>query len=97
MKEVPDVAVESEFRNPMDALVVDAVRELLRNPGIGIEDDFFDVGGNSIVAVRLGQILSERLGIPRVVRLVLKNPGLADLSATLTAARNPLGRVDDKT
>jgi phosphopantetheine binding protein len=83
VKEVPDVAIESEFRKPMDALVVGTVRNLLGNTSIGIDDDFFDIGGNSIVAVRLGQTLSEKLGIPRIVRIILKNPVLSDLSEKL--------------
>jgi hypothetical protein len=97
VKEVPDVAVEGEFRNSMDALVVGTVRNLLCNTSIGIDDDFFDVGGNSIVAVRLGQILSEKLGIPRAVRVVLKNPVLSDLSDKLAGVQNHLDRPEGKT
>jgi hypothetical protein len=78
------VTIGSEFRKPMDALVVGIVRNLTGNPAIGIDDDFFDIGGNSIVAVRLGQILSEELGIPRTVRVVFKNPVLSDLSDALS-------------
>jgi len=97
VKQIPDASVENEFRNPMDALVVGTVRDLLGNPAIGIRDDFFDAGGNSIVAVRVGQVLRERLGIPRAVRIVLKNPVLGDLSDALTGVQNHLGRADDKT
>ncbi|WP_328872931.1 phosphopantetheine-binding protein [Streptomyces sp. NBC_00287] len=75
----------SEFRNPMDALVVDSVRSLLGNKSIGIDDNFMDIGGNSIIAVRLGQILSEELGISRTARTIFKNPVLRDLSDKLSA------------
>ncbi|MEV0533664.1 phosphopantetheine-binding protein [Kitasatospora sp. NPDC050463] len=73
----------SEFRNPMDALVVESVRDLLGKTTVGIDDNLFDVGGNSIIAIRLGQVLSEKLGIPRNVRLIFKNPVLRDLSDAL--------------
>lgn len=77
------MTVESEFRNPMDELVVSNVRKLTGNESIGINDDFFDIGGNSIVAIRLGQALSKELGIPRAVRVIFKNPVLSNLSDAL--------------
>lgn len=78
------MTVDSGFRNPMDELVVGRVRELLRNPGIGIGDDFLAVGGNSIIAVRLGQALRQELGISRITGVILKNPLLSDLSDALS-------------
>ncbi|MFE5241542.1 MULTISPECIES: phosphopantetheine-binding protein [unclassified Streptomyces] len=77
------MADDSEFRNPMDALVVGSVRTLTGNPGIGLDDNFFDVGGNSIVAIRLARTLSEELGTGRDVRVVFRNPVLRDLSEAL--------------
>jgi hypothetical protein len=78
------MTIDGEFRNPMDALVVASVRDLIGKPGIALGDDFFDVGGNSIIAIRLGRVLSEELGIPRTVRLILKNPVLSELSDALS-------------
>ncbi|MFI5525193.1 phosphopantetheine-binding protein [Streptomyces platensis] len=78
------MTIDSEFRNPMDALVVSSVRNLTGNTSIGINDDFFDVGGNSIIAIRLGQVLNEELGLPRTVRVIFKNPVLSDLSDALS-------------
>lgn len=79
------MTAEGEFRNAMDELVVVNVRELLGNPDIGIGDDFLAAGGNSIVAIRLGQALREELGIPRITGVILKNPVLSDLSDALSA------------
>jgi hypothetical protein len=78
------MTIDGEFRNPMDALVVGSVRDLIGKPGVSLGDDFFDVGGNSIIAIRLGRVLSEELGIPRTVRLILKNPVLSELSDALS-------------
>ena len=78
------MTIDSEFRNPMDALVVSNVRKLLGDTSIGIDDDFLAVGGNSIVAIRLGQVLREELGIPRIVGIIFKNPVLSDLSDALS-------------
>ncbi|WP_439943800.1 phosphopantetheine-binding protein [Streptomyces sp. BBFR115] len=77
------MTVDSGFRNPMDELVVGKVRELLGKPDIGIGDDFLAVGGNSIIAVRLGQALRQELGISRITGVILKNPLLSDLSDVL--------------
>ncbi|MFG3578685.1 phosphopantetheine-binding protein [Micromonospora chersina] len=78
------MTVDNGFRNPMDELVVGKVRELLGNPGIGIGDDFLAVGGNSIIAIRLGQALRQELGISRITGVILKNPLLSDLSDVLS-------------
>lgn len=78
------MTVDSGFRNPMDALVVGKVRELLGNPDIGVGDDFLAVGGNSIIAVRLGQALRQELGISRITGVILKNPLLSELSDVLS-------------
>lgn len=78
------MTVDSGFRNPMDELVVGKVRELLGKPDIGIGDDFLAVGGNSIIAVRLGQALRQELGVSRITGVILKNPLLSDLSDVLS-------------
>ncbi|MEU4621962.1 phosphopantetheine-binding protein [Actinoplanes sp. NPDC023801] len=78
------MTVDSEFRNPMDELVVGKVRELLGNPAIGVGDDFLAVGGNSIIAVRLAQALRQELGVSRITGIILKNPLLSDLSDVLS-------------
>ncbi|MER7273816.1 phosphopantetheine-binding protein [Dactylosporangium sp. NPDC000244] len=78
------MVTEDEFRNPMDALVIASVRRLVGDATVGIDDDFFAIGGNSIVAMRLGQILSEKLGIARPARVIFRNPVLGDLSDALS-------------
>ncbi|MCF1593806.1 phosphopantetheine-binding protein [Streptomyces muensis] len=74
---------DNEFRNSMDALVVDSARTLTGNANINLDDDFFDAGGNSITAIRLARTLSEELGTGADVRVVFRNPVLRDLSEAL--------------
>ncbi|GAA1602397.1 phosphopantetheine-binding protein [Actinoplanes couchii] len=74
---------DSDFRNPMDELVVGTVRKLVGKTDVGIGDDFFELGGNSIIAIRLAQALSAELGIARATRVIFKNPRLSDLSDAL--------------
>ena len=37
-------------RNEEERLILDAMREVLGNPGLGVKDDFFVMGGHSIKA-----------------------------------------------
>ncbi|WP_053745293.1 MULTISPECIES: phosphopantetheine-binding protein [unclassified Streptomyces] len=82
---------DSEFSNSMDTLVLENVRSLTGNADVGLDDDFFDVGGNSIIAIRLAQTLSEELGIRRDVRIVFKNRVLRDISEALRARCEGVG------
>lgn len=82
---------DSEFSNAVDTLVLESVRGLTGNADIGLDDDFFDVGGNSIIAIRLAQTLSEELGIRRDVRIVFKNRVLRDISEALRVRREEAG------
>ncbi|MFF4037007.1 acyl carrier protein [Streptomyces sp. NPDC001816] len=61
----------------MDALVVDSMRTLMGNTNISIDANFMDVGGNSIIVVRLRHILSEELAISRAARIFFNNPALS--------------------
>jgi amino acid adenylation domain-containing protein len=57
-------------------------REVLGVP-VGLDDDFFELGGNSLVAVRIGVALRER-GLPSVpLRELYRNPTIRDLVAVL--------------
>jgi amino acid adenylation domain-containing protein len=46
-------------RNEEERLILDAMREVLGNPGLGVKDDFFVMGGHSIKAIELAQKLRE--------------------------------------
>ena len=57
--------------------------ELLGVTDIGRRDDFFIVGGHSLLAARLVARLRERLGIEVALRQVFETPVLADLAKAL--------------
>lgn len=48
------MVTDTEFRNPVDALVVRSVQTLWDNPSVSIDDNFLEICGNSVVAIRLG-------------------------------------------
>ncbi|MEZ2121681.1 amino acid adenylation domain-containing protein [Corynebacterium sp. CCM 9203] len=69
---------------PLEESLLDAFREVL---GIrpGARANFFDLGGTSLSAVRLAQVLRERTGLDLNVSDVFAAPSIRALSAHLTA------------
>ncbi|AOW93305.1 non-ribosomal peptide synthetase [Rhodococcus sp. WMMA185] len=88
---VPEV-VRREFRPPTNAVeeaVVDVFAEILGVARVGVDDGFFELGGNSLVAARVAAELRNRLGTDVLLQWIFRHPtpeGLArrivDLSAT---------------
>lgn len=58
-------------------------QEVLRRPRIGIHDDFFDLGGNSLVALRLVSRMSAWSQREIPISVLFKAPTIAGLAALL--------------
>ena len=58
-------------------------QQVLEREDIGIHDNFFDVGGHSIMAVRLMQQVATELGQPCPLALLFHSPTVAELAAAL--------------
>ena len=56
--------------------------DVLEVSGIGVLDDFFDLGGDSILAITMIDRLRER-GVPIVLADLLGHPVLGDLASEL--------------
>src|SRR5262249_10905129 len=86
----PDVPVaksRSTPRTPREQLLSEAFTEVLGVAGVGIDDDFFDLGGDSIVAIRL-VARARAAGVVIAVRDVFEHhtvAGLAGVAADLGA------------
>lgn len=59
--------------------------ELLQTKQIGINDNFFDLGGSSLLAAQLHQALKERLGLQVTILDIFQYPTIHSLSKHLTA------------
>ncbi|GAA4463359.1 condensation domain-containing protein [Phytohabitans houttuyneae] len=70
----------------LERLIAGVWEKLLSRPGIAADDDFFAIGGRSMVAAHAAQQLSEQLGVAVGVRDIFVNPTVRDLAATLAAA-----------
>lgn len=75
-------------RDDLERRLADVWRELLAVEEVGLEDDFYALGGNSMLAFRLRQRLTRDLGVVLEMRDVLGTPVLGGL-AELVRARKP--------
>ncbi|HET7557589.1 MAG TPA: amino acid adenylation domain-containing protein, partial [Rhodanobacteraceae bacterium] len=61
-------------------------RELLRVQNIGLDDNFFDLGGDSLLAVRVFQRAQELTGVNLPLSMLLSAPTIAGQAAAFRAA-----------
>lgn len=72
-------------RNAREALLAELFADVLEVPTIGIDDDFFDLGGNSLLATKLVSRLRTALGADVAIRSIFEHPTVADLAPQLGA------------
>jgi acyl-coenzyme A synthetase/AMP-(fatty) acid ligase/acyl carrier protein len=66
--------------------------ELLGAPAPGIRENFFDLGGHSLVAARMAARLQEAFGVDVPLRTIFERPTIADLAAFIDHAALDSGR-----
>ncbi|MFD6859888.1 non-ribosomal peptide synthase/polyketide synthase [Rhodococcus sp. NPDC060090] len=75
-KSAPDRGY-SPPRTPVEQLVADTFAELLEVPRVGLHDSFLDLGGGSLLAMRLAARLSTTLGTDLGIRDLFDHPTVA--------------------
>lgn len=70
-------------RTKLENDIAEIWKELLQLPLIGIDDNFFEMGGTSILTQRVATTLKERLGLNIVVTKIYQYPTIAALSEYL--------------
>ncbi|WP_345349101.1 amino acid adenylation domain-containing protein, partial [Rhodococcus olei] len=75
------VAPRRAARTPVEQVVATAMAEVLGVPAVGLDDDFFALGGNSLTATRLVSKIGSVLGEQVPVRDVFDAPTVAALAA----------------
>ncbi len=94
--DAPVRPVRTPPRTPEEAEVAEVWSELLRAAEIGVEDNFFDLGGDSIQAVRLVSRLNQRLGASLRVQDVFRHQSVAALAAQVAATRGRRSIEDER-
>jgi non-ribosomal peptide synthetase-like protein len=79
----PSRAQREEGRDPLERAILEIWRDVLQEDGIGRDDSFFDLGGNSLLAVKA--VLRFRQS-PELARLTVRDL-YESLTATALAAR----------
>ncbi|WP_196223272.1 non-ribosomal peptide synthetase, partial [Roseibium sp. RKSG952] len=99
-KALPDIdaaASAAVYASPRDrteevmcALIRDVIpRDQLSLDRIGIDDNFFDMGGHSIFAAQFAARVEKELGIHMPVRLVFESPTVRQMSERLADTAEP--------
>ncbi|WP_232852610.1 non-ribosomal peptide synthetase [Nocardia acididurans] len=76
---------------PLQEALVSIFRRVLGVERIGIDDSFFDLGGNSLTAMRVVAGVRDMLNLDMEVRLMFQTPtvaGLASLAVSMMAAED---------
>jgi acyl carrier protein len=66
-------------------LTLSAFRQVLDNPGISPDDDFFALGGDSVQAIMAISIIEEAMGVEVPVALFFTYPTAAELAEAVSA------------
>lgn len=73
----------------LQQILADVWQDLLGVDRVGLNDDFFALGGHSLLVVRLTHAIKTKLGAEVPVALVFQNPRLAQLAERLAALGAP--------
>ncbi len=82
----PRPRVAARYRAPItrsERIVAAAIIDLLGVPRVGVDDDFFDLGGNSLLATRLAGRVGADAGVRVAARTVFEYGTVAALAAAI--------------
>ncbi|MEU1126900.1 amino acid adenylation domain-containing protein [Streptomyces sp. NPDC005899] len=74
-------------RNPLEVELCGLFAEILGAERVGIDDRFFDLGGNSLMAGRLVSRMRRQLGLTVSMRMIFQYPTVAELSEHARAGK----------
>ena len=74
-------------RTPVEETVMQIWTELLGVDRISVDDNFFDLGGHSLMATRVISRVRQSLGVELPVRVLFESPTIAKLAQRINIAR----------
>ena len=79
------------YTNPMEKIIYEFWRKVLGDFSFGLEDNFFETGGNSLLAVRLLSEIKKKLSVAIPAAVLLEHPTVKQL-AELISNRDELSK-----
>ncbi|WP_312580197.1 amino acid adenylation domain-containing protein, partial [Clostridium sp.] len=92
-KALPEPKLEgslNEYRSPRNQIeesLTNIWSEILGLKKVGIDDDFFSIGGNSIVAARIVSLINKKLQANLLIKDLLANPDIKSLAKIIDARK----------
>lgn len=87
-----EVALQSpgmQPRTPLERVLAGIWAGVLGLPVVGVQESFFELGGNSLSAIRLVTQVSELLGVQSSLRMIFDAPTVAQFGAELSLLTSP--------
>jgi aryl carrier-like protein len=78
--------VEDAPSTPLEQQLASIWTELLGQPRVGVQDDFFSAGGNSLKGMQFVSRVQARLGVELALRTLFESPTIAALAGVLARA-----------
>ncbi len=83
----PDLAGEYVApRNPIEQALADLWSGLLGIDDVGVEDNFFDLGGHSLIAVRLFRMIKKEFGCEFPMSVLFDAPTIAECAELISSS-----------
>lgn len=72
--------------NPMQEQLLEIWREILKDEKISIMDNFFEVGGNSLQAIQITNLITERTGHQTDINHLFEHPTISEIEKYIAEA-----------
>lgn len=79
----PGASAETAPRTALETLLARNLAMLLERDSVGIHDSLFELGGDSLLVIRLASRVRDLLRIDVLPGLIFEHPGIADLAQAL--------------
>ncbi|MDO6435727.1 amino acid adenylation domain-containing protein [Flavitalea sp. BT771] len=84
------VVRDDHGRTPMERKLLEICKEVLASGEVAMEDDFFDLGGHSIKALRLIARIRREFNVRLSIRNIFQSSGIEGIAGRIRSARQEL-------
>ncbi|MBX7222441.1 MAG: amino acid adenylation domain-containing protein [Blastocatellia bacterium] len=82
-------------RTPVEELVAEIWNKVLKIPAVGVFDNFFAIGGHSLLAAQVLAEIRETFGVTVTIRAFFGNPTVSGLAAIIAESQTELVACED--